>query len=207
MRRTKEDAAKTRGEIVDAALDCFDRHGIAGSTIAQIAACAGVSKGAVYHHFAGKREILRAIRDEVTLPLLDEADTAFLQGGESPALQRIEAFLASVLDCLAKDARLRQALGVMMFRCEYVAELAAELDSGLKHHARLTKALESAYAEAAQAGQLAAAWTPPIAALETATFLSGLVRQWLLQGPQSPLRREARELVRAHVGARRVAAA
>lgn len=204
MRRSKEDAAKTRGEIVDAALDCFDRHGIAGSTIAQIAACAGVSKGAVYHHFAGKREILRELREQVTLPLLDEADTAFLQRGELPALERIERFLASVLDCLSNDLRLRRALGVMQFRCEYVDDLAAELDTGLKHHARLTKAFEAAYREAAQAGQLAAAWTPQLAALETATFLNGLVRQWLLQGPGSPLRLQARELIRAHVAARRV---
>lgn len=204
MRRSKEDAAKTREEIVASALDCFDRHGIGGSTIAQIADRAGVSKGAVYHHFAGKRDILRAIREQVALPLLDEADTAFLQGSALPALERIERFLASVLDCLAGDPRLQLALGVMQFRCEYVAELAAELDTGLKHHQRLTKALETAYREAALAGQLAPAYTPQLAALDTATFLSGLVRQWLLQGPGSPLRRQARELIGAHVAARRV---
>ena len=58
MRRTKEEAARTRRDIVEAALACFDSHGIAGTTLEQIAAEAKVTKGAVYWHFTGKAEIL-----------------------------------------------------------------------------------------------------------------------------------------------------
>src|SRR3954471_20568559 len=107
MRRTKEEAANTRTDIVDAALRCFDRHGIASSTIEQIASEAGVTKGAVYHHFQGKRDILGAIRDEMSLPLLDEADTALLRASELPALDRIERFLLDCVASLEKDARKR----------------------------------------------------------------------------------------------------
>ncbi len=85
MRRTKEEAARTRQAIVSAALACFDRYGIARSTLERIAACAGVSKGAIYHHFAGKREVLREIREQVSLPFLDEADTTLLRRGEPGA--------------------------------------------------------------------------------------------------------------------------
>jgi TetR/AcrR family transcriptional regulator, acrAB operon repressor len=79
MRRTKEDAARTRAAIVDGALACFDRYGITSSTMEQIACEAGVTRGAVYHHFGGKGEILRAIREHVSLPLLDEANTELLR--------------------------------------------------------------------------------------------------------------------------------
>src|SRR5262245_49655740 len=51
MRRTKEEAALTRAAIVEAGLACFDRHGINGTTLDDIAAEAGVTKGAIYHHF------------------------------------------------------------------------------------------------------------------------------------------------------------
>src|SRR5689334_18537151 len=72
MRRTKEEAAKTRDAIVEAALACFDARGIAHATLDEIAAKAGVTKGAVYHHFGGKPEILHEIRMRVSLPLLDK---------------------------------------------------------------------------------------------------------------------------------------
>src|SRR3954471_8217873 len=107
MRRTKQQAANTRATIVEAALRCFDRHGIASSTLEQIACEAGVTKGAVYHHFQGKRDILGVIRDEMSLPLLDEADTALLRGSDLPALERIERFLLDCVESLEKDARKR----------------------------------------------------------------------------------------------------
>lgn len=205
MRRTKEDAARTRAAIVDAALACFDRHGISASTIEQIARTAGVTKGAVYHHFAGKREIFHEIREQVSLPLLDEADTTLLNDRGVPALDRVEGFLASFLESLETDARTRRALTVMQFRCEYVDELAVELKGALRNSGRVAKSFESAYQEARKAGTLAKGLTPHIAALETTMFLSGLVRLWLLHPPGHELRKNARAVIRAHVRSRRSA--
>lgn len=203
MRRTKKEAAETRRDIVDAALDCFDRYGIAGSTLQQIATAAGVTKGAIYHHFAGKREILHEIRDQVTLPFLDEADTALLQRGELPALDRVERFLSAMLAGLVDNPRKRLALGVMLFRCEYVGELADELDSMRRNYQRLTQAFAAAYDAANTAGDLAPGLAPQIAAIDTVMFLSGLVRLWLLNGPRSTLRKHAADVIRTHVQSRR----
>ena len=203
MRRTKEDAARTRDAIVEAALACFDRHGIAGSTLDQIAAAAGVTKGAVYHHFSGKHEILHEIRERVSLPLLDAADTALLHSGEIPALERVERFLLDILASLEGDARKRRALSVMQFKCEYVDELADELAGAVRKNDRLAEAFRYAYREARRRGQLVANLSPGIAALDTMVFLSGLVRLWLLHGPGDPLRKHAKALIRAHVTSRR----
>jgi TetR/AcrR family acrAB operon transcriptional repressor len=204
MRRTKEAAALTRAAIVDAALACFDRHGIAGTTMNDIAAAAGVTKGAVYHHFGGKGAILHDLREQVSLPLLDEADTTLLHGEELPALQRIERFLLSVLESIESDERKCRALAVMLFKCEYVDDLAGELAGIVRHNVRLTKAFESAYAAAKRQKQLAPGLEPEVAALETAMFLSGLVRLWLLHAPRSVLRRNARSVVIGHVRSRGV---
>ncbi len=203
MRRTKEDAARTRAAIVDAALSCFDRHGIAGSTLDQIAAAAGVTKGAIYHYFTGKREILHEIREQVSLPLLDAADTALLHAGKIPALERVERFLLEVLGTLENDVRKRRALAVMQFKCEYVDDLAAELAGSVRKNERLVGAFRSAYREARERGQLAAGLSPDIAALDTTIFLSGLVRLWLLYSPRQPLRKEAKALIHAHICARK----
>ena len=203
MRRTKEEAARTRAAIVEGALACFDRYGITSSTVEQIACAAGVSRGAVYHHFAGKREILREIRDNVSLPLLDEADTQLLRRDGSRALERIERFIAAILATVERDARTRQALLVMQFRCEYVGDLAGELDAAVRNIDRLAKALERAYREAHAAGELAPGLRPEIAALETTMFVNGLVRLCILHGRGTALRRNARAAVAAHVALRR----
>ncbi len=203
MRRTKEEAARTRAAIVEAALACFDRHGIAGTTMEQIASTARVTKGAVYHPFSCKNEILHELREEVSLPLLDEADTEVLRGTSLAALERIERFPLGVLDTLEGHARTRRALAVMMFKCEYVGELAGELAGACRKSERLAKAFEGAYREAKRNGALAAGVDPAVASVETLMFLNGLGRLWLATGEASALRRKARAAVRAHVRARR----
>jgi TetR/AcrR family transcriptional regulator, acrAB operon repressor len=206
MRRTKEAAAQTRAAIVEAGLACFDRHGIAGTTLYDIAAEAGVTKGAVYHHFKGKRAILHELREQFALPLLDAADTAMLRGDDLPALERIERFVVGVIDELERDPRKCRVLSVMLFKCEYVGDLAEELAGALRNSLRLIKSFEAAYCAARDEGRLADGMEPEIAALETMLFFSGLMRLWLLHGPRSALRRNARAAVAAHVRSRGVTA-
>lgn len=203
MRRTKEEAAKTRASIVGAALQCFDRHGIAGSTLDQIAAAAGVTKGAVYHHFDSKQAILHELRREIAVPLLDEADTDLLHEPGHTPLERIERFLAGFLDTMSRDAHTRGALNVMQFKCEYVNGLSAELQDMVRNNERLLAALRKAYREARRQGELSPGISPDIAALETNMFLAGLVRLWLLHPPSHPLRKKARAALRSHVRLRR----
>ncbi len=199
MRRTKEDAARTRAAIVDAALCCFDRHGIGSSTVDQIAAAAQVTKGAVYHHFGGKRQILQALRDQVSLPMLDAADTKLLRQSGIPALERVERFLLSFLDVVEKDPRTRQALTVMQFKCEYVEEMNRELMTACRNQDRLLHAFQGAYGEAKREGALRRDLVPAAVAIETIMFLSGLMRLSLLHPATHPVRKGARAAIRAHV--------
>lgn len=203
MRRTKEEAARTRRDIVDAALACFDRHGIAGTTLEQIAAQAKVTKGAVYWHFTGKAEILHAIREEASIPLLDRADCTLLRCASASPLERIHRFLSNMVGTLETDSHTRRALSVMQFKCEYADELVAELADMRRNNDRLAKSLEQAYAEARKAGELSSEFTPKLAALDTLIFLSGLIRLTLLDKTRDGVRKNAPTLIRAHIGSRR----
>ncbi|HEX4780303.1 MAG TPA: TetR family transcriptional regulator [Usitatibacter sp.] len=205
MRRTKEEAARTRDAIVEAALACFDRHGIANTTLEQIATEASVTKGAVYWHFSGKHEILHAIREEVSLPLLDRADCTLLARGERAPLDRVARFLEGMLESVESDPRTRRALTVMQFKCEYADELVQGLDDMHRNNDRLAKALEATYEEARKAGTLNRALTPRIAALDTTAFLAGLVRLSLLDRTRNGMRKNTPALIRAHVASRRAA--
>ena len=53
-------SAMMRDTILDAALDCFVTIGYANTTTARIAERAGVSRGAMLHHFPSKSELMQA---------------------------------------------------------------------------------------------------------------------------------------------------
>ncbi|MGY0561065.1 TetR/AcrR family transcriptional regulator [Luteimonas sp. A277] len=50
-----------RAQILDAATECFRREGFHGSSMARIAATAGMSTGHVFHYFKRKEDIVEAI--------------------------------------------------------------------------------------------------------------------------------------------------
>lgn len=57
-------ARETRHRILDAASRVFARRGYSQATVEDIAAEAGVSNGALYHHFESKEELFRALLDD-----------------------------------------------------------------------------------------------------------------------------------------------
>ncbi|MEM9744478.1 MAG: helix-turn-helix domain-containing protein [Pseudomonadota bacterium] len=58
-------SALTRESILDAALDCFHDDGYAATTTEKIASRAGLSRGAMLHHFANRFELVRAAIDHL----------------------------------------------------------------------------------------------------------------------------------------------
>ena len=73
-RRTQAERTEaTTGALVDAARELFARDGYEATSLDAVAARAGVTKGAVYHHFEGKRQLFEAVFsrevERIALPL------------------------------------------------------------------------------------------------------------------------------------------
>lgn len=59
MRRTQEErSAATRRLLLDATIDCLVKYGYAGTTTMRVAELAGVSRGAMVHHYATKADLV-----------------------------------------------------------------------------------------------------------------------------------------------------
>ncbi len=69
VRRTKQAAEETRSLILDAAEQVFRDKGVTRTSLTDIASQAGVTRGAIYWHFANKAELFTAMCDRATLPL------------------------------------------------------------------------------------------------------------------------------------------
>jgi AcrR family transcriptional regulator len=67
-RRTprQEKRAQTRAALLDAAERLWAKHGIRGASLDEIAAQAGMTKGAVYSNFTGKTDLILALLDRYT---------------------------------------------------------------------------------------------------------------------------------------------
>jgi AcrR family transcriptional regulator len=55
---------ETRTHILEAAGECFARHGYDATGVAEICQRAGVTKGAFYHHFPSKQAVFMVLLDE-----------------------------------------------------------------------------------------------------------------------------------------------
>jgi AcrR family transcriptional regulator len=65
----------TRGQLIEVATSLFATRGYEGTSIEAVLAAAGVSRGALYHHFAGKEALFTAavvaISDRVTVEIAE----------------------------------------------------------------------------------------------------------------------------------------
>ncbi|PTM97991.1 ScbR family autoregulator-binding transcription factor [Streptomyces sp. VMFN-G11Ma] len=60
----QERAVRTRGQVLDAAAKAFATKGFPAVTVQDVAELAGVTKGAVYFHFANKEALAQAVAEE-----------------------------------------------------------------------------------------------------------------------------------------------
>ena len=70
-RKTKEEALRTRQLLIESAIQQFALRGVTNTTLTDIADAAGVTRGAVYWHFASKTELFNEIKTADT-PIIVE---------------------------------------------------------------------------------------------------------------------------------------
>lgn len=92
-KRTAEDAAKTRADILAKAKDLFAEQGYAGTSAREISAAAGVTVGAMFHHFDSKLDLFQQVFEKLELEMDARAKAA---SKPELGLGTLETFLAGV---------------------------------------------------------------------------------------------------------------
>ncbi len=86
------DDRTTRARIRDAAIECFARNGIAGTTVRKIATSAGVSPGLVIHHYGSMERLRSECDDHVAASIRSYKRAAIAEG---PGLDVLAALRGS----------------------------------------------------------------------------------------------------------------
>ena len=159
-RRTKDEAEKTRDALLDAAEDIFYAQGVSRTSLEQIAAKAGVTRGAVYWHFKDKLALCEAMAQRVFLPYEDMLEKLAAQDSTAPLKELKKACLHS-LAMMASDKRRRKVVGIMERRNACKNKMLATSEKLLSRAHRMKL--------------LAKPWTPRKAALALQALINGLI--------------------------------
>jgi len=110
FRRRKADRP---GEIVEAALAVFAERGFAAARLDEIAARAGVSKGALYLYFATKEDLFRAVVEQAFAPNMQavRAMIAAHPGPITDLLNVVPEWIAGLLDTLPVGGVVKMVIG------------------------------------------------------------------------------------------------
>ncbi|MBC9252300.1 TetR family transcriptional regulator [Pseudomonas alcaligenes] len=196
VRRTKEEAAETRVQILDAAERVFHDQGVSRTTLAQIAAAAGVTRGAIYWHFENKVDLFQAMLERLHLPLEALAQASENEDEPDP-LGRMRELLTQLLRRVELDAQSRRIGEILRYKCEYSDDL-GDLRQRMQHahldcDERIAKSLRNAVSKA----QLPDDLDCQRAALCVHAYIEGLQANWLLAPGGLSLAEQAQSLVDA----------
>lgn len=92
-------SAATRAALLEAATSLFASRGYPGTSLEDVAAAAQVTRGAVYHHFAGKQALFEAVVEQQEQQAVAEISAAAVADDPwEAATQALDAFLGKCCD-------------------------------------------------------------------------------------------------------------
>jgi TetR/AcrR family acrAB operon transcriptional repressor len=202
VRKTKLETEQTRLQIIAAARKVLAKRGVSRTTLAQIAKEAGVTRGAIYWHFKNKPDLFFAMMEQVSLPLINVIDEAIPAENLGDPLRSIQTSMTEILRLIKEDEIARTTFEIVTLKCEYVDEFASLESRVIKTGCDFMEKLTRAYEIARQKGVLREGADPAQCALETYTFMKGLIHLWLSDVDSTIIRGKAQALIESHIAMR-----
>lgn len=119
-----ERRAATRAALIAAGRELFARDGYEAVSSEALVAAAGVTRGALYHHFDGKRGLFAAIFESIEADLANRIDLAGLQGAGplDVLIAAVDQFLGISLEADVQRIALLDGPAVLGWEAWYEVE-------------------------------------------------------------------------------------
>lgn len=194
VKKTKEEALETRNMLLDTAEQVFNEKGVSGTTLADIACAAGMTRGAIYWHFKNKADLFDAMCDRVRLPL--EAMTAAnADANVSDPLGELRKTLDYLFIKVSTDIHHHRVFDILFNKCEFVEQLGPIMDRDARVRKLFRERFEQVFANAIRLGQLPADTNVSLAVNAYLAFTKGILRNWLLEPHSFDLYRDGMRMV------------
>ena len=192
MRRTKEDAAITRENLLDAALASFHAKGYMETTLDDIARKAGTTRGAIAWHFGSKAELLNAVIRERYVRATTQMLAVQAQGGTP--LQVLRRVLLYWMSYIEEDPEFR-AIHEITLQTPVSAELADGMREKVEGIRRSIAYFAGLIQRGIDAGEIRPEVNPEVAATTALGMTNGISMIWLLDPTAFSLKARAEEIV------------
>lgn len=176
VKRTQTERSEaTREALIEAARSLFAERGYAGVGTEEIVRAAGVTRGALYHHFEDKRELFAAVYEQIEVELAERIAAGALAANATSSIEAMRAGAEMFLAACTEPAVQQIALldGPAVLGWDRWREIAAEHGLGL---------IEASLQAAIEAGAIVAQPVRPLAhilmgALDEAAMLVARAEQ------------------------------
>ncbi len=189
-----------RSRILDAALRCFARKGFHLTTVDEIAAEAGVSKGTPYVYFGSKLDLFAALHQRWDCGLegrVKQAVTSLDPRRRSSPRCVLEAVVAAVGDHVQEQADLCRVLLEVRTQAAYLPHIAAQARAGMD---RARASIASLLRAGMEAGEISPATDAELCACLVVATINGLMAEWHLNPGGFSWQEAAAEVATRYLG-------
>ena len=177
MKRTKEEAAITRENLLQAGLAVFGRKGFEAATLEDVAREAGVTRGAIYWHFGSKTELFNALMEKYSSKGSDILQRAAAEGGNFKDILR-RVFTCMLL-AVETDLELRSMMEISLFKTGYISGSEDWRVRQVENSRALVDTVAGAMKQGIEAGELRRDLDPIVAARAFLAYQNGIIYLWL----------------------------
>ncbi len=175
-RKSKQDAEQTRQAILDVALQLFSCQGVANTSLSEVARGAGVTRGAIYWHFANKKELLDDLWNQAILPYESLAEIG-KRTDEPDPMGHLRKIIEKLLLDVSQQGRARQVFQLWILDRGKLGQLDRNESMQEQEQRRLAglERFEAIFNNAINQGQLPAAFDVRLGALALLSFVDGVI--------------------------------
>lgn len=192
-RKKKSDALKTRQQLIDAAIAQFAAHGVAKTTLGDIAEAAHVTRGALYWHFDSKEQIFEEIWKQQSA-LQQIIQQRIPRTIKKEPLRYLHEVFITALRLISLDPYHRSLMEILC--CKY--ECTNGVLDTVEMQAMLgmdDEALAYWLRRCIQHGDISTQTDIPVLIIILRGALSGIIRNWLMHPERFDLAAQAPTLV------------
>ncbi len=188
MRRTAEAAEATRVALIETGVLTFAEVGYHAARLDDVAERAGVTRGAVYHHFGDKPGLLAAIVDRFVGPFdqsVDQSVDRVIDGAvtsvdrQEPIDRALERLIVEPLALVESDRHAAAFFELVMLRAAGVSELDAVRMHRRENVTGRIEALSATLGEGAREGRIREDIEPDAIARHIASVQYGVLATWI----------------------------